>query len=164
MKKVIIFIAVIVVLFASIGIITSMQNKEKVEGNPFNKDDLHPETIKILDDPNYQNNILPEDLEQKLNDGEDVTVYFYASDCPHCKVTTPVVAPLAEDLGIDLVQYNVLEFQQGWNDYAIEATPTIVHFKGGKEVARISGSQPEEITGVKPEVTFESWFQEFVLK
>ena len=54
-----------------------------------------------------------------------------------CKEATPILTPLAEELGIDLVQYNLLEFEQGWDDYDIEGTPTIVQFKDGKEVARI---------------------------
>ncbi len=155
MKKVLLFVGIIVALFVAIAVITTMQNNQKTEGNPFEKDKLAPETIALLDDPNYENVILPAELEEKLNAGEDVTVYFYASNCIHCKNTTPVVAPLAKDLGIDLVQYNVLEFQQGWDKYGIQATPTIVHFKDGESVARIEGSQPEDV--------FESWFQEHVL-
>ena len=52
---------------------------------------------------------------------------------------------MAEELGIDLVQYNLLEFEQGWDDYNIESTPTIVQFKDGKEVARIVGLQEEDV-------------------
>ncbi|NMH69654.1 thioredoxin family protein [Bacillus sp. RO3] len=144
MKKVIIFLVAIVGLFAAIAIITSMQNSQKAEGNMFKKANLEPDTVALLDDPNYQNVILPEELEQKLKNNEDVTVYFYSSSCIHCKRTTPVLAPLAEDMEVDMVQYNVLEFKQGWNDYRIESTPTLVHFEDGKEVARIVGGQPEE--------------------
>ncbi|MEL3971843.1 thioredoxin family protein [Rossellomorea oryzaecorticis] len=144
MKKIIIFLAVVVGLFAAIAIVTNMQNSQKAEGNKFKKDKLHPATVELMDDPNYQNVILPEELDKKLENKEDVTVYFYSSTCPHCKETTPVLAPLAEEMGVDMVQYNVLEFEQGWTDYQIEATPTLVHFKNGEEVDRIVGSQPEE--------------------
>ncbi|KAF0822052.1 thioredoxin [Cytobacillus firmus] len=153
MKKVIIFLAIIVALFAAVGILTKMQNEEKVsEKNPYGKDSLHPETVKQLEDPNYQNLILPEELEKKLNNNEDVTVYFYSPTCPHCQKTTPVVAPLTEDIGIDLVQFNLLEFEDGWDNYGIKETPTIVQYKDGKEVNRITGSQEKEV--------FEQWFNE----
>nr|WP_315363167.1 thioredoxin family protein [Cytobacillus firmus] len=153
MKKVIIFLAIIVALFAAVGILTKMQNEEKVsEKNPYGKDSLHPETVKQLEDPNYQNLILPEELEKKLNNNEDVTVYFYSPTCPHCQKTTPVVAPLTEDMGIDLVQFNLLEFEDGWDNYGIKETPTIVQYKDGKEVNRITGSQEKEV--------FEQWFNE----
>ncbi|PAE25429.1 MULTISPECIES: thioredoxin family protein [Bacillaceae] len=153
MKKVIIFLAIIVALFAAVGMLTKMQNEEKVsEKNPYGKDSLHPETVKQLEDPNYQNLILPEELDKKLDEKEDVTVYFYSPTCPHCQKTTPVVAPLTEDMGIDLVQFNLLEFEDGWDNYGIKETPTIVQYKDGKEVNRITGSQEKEV--------FEQWFNE----
>ena len=114
------------------------------ENNPYEKDHLHAETIDLLDNENYQNIILPEDLEKKLANKEDATVYFFASDCIYCQQATPILAPMAEELGIDSVEYNLLEFQQGWKDYQIQSTPTIVQFKDGKEVARIVGLQEKE--------------------
>ncbi|MGM0846309.1 MAG: thioredoxin family protein [Bacillota bacterium] len=154
MKKVIIFLVVIIGIFAAIAVVTTMQQNEAAEGNPYNKTDLDPATIDQLDDPNYQNLILPEDLQTKLENEEDVTVYFYSPTCSHCKATTPIVAPMAEDMGIDLVQYNVLEFDQAWNQFNIEGTPTIIHFEDGQETARIVSSQAPE--------TFENWFNENV--
>lgn len=153
MKKIIIFLAVIIVLFAAVGFLTKMQNEEKVsEENPYGKDTLHPETVGQLDDPNYQNLILPDDLESKLDNKEDVTVYFYSPTCSHCQRTTPVVAPLAKDMDINLVQFNLLEFEDGWDNYQITETPTIVQYKDGKEVNRITGYQEEGV--------FKDWFNE----
>lgn len=154
MKKVIIFLVVIIGIFAAIAVVTTMQQNQAAEGNPYNKADLEPATIDQLDDPNYQNLILPDELQTKLEDEEDVTVYFYSPTCSHCQATTPVVAPMAEDMGIDLVQYNVLEFEQAWDQFNIEGTPTIIHFEDGQETARIVSSQPTE--------TFEAWFNENV--
>lgn len=144
MKKVLIFLGIIIVLFGSLAFLTNRQNSEKVsEDNPYGKTSLHPETIALLDDENYQNIILPNVLDQELKDQGDKTVYFFQSTCQYCKVATPILSPLAEELGVDLVQYNLLEFEQGWDDYAIEGTPTIVQFKDGKEVARISDLREE---------------------
>ena len=36
---------------------------------------------------------------------------------PTAKKQHPILTPMAEELGIDLVQYNLLEFEQGWDDY-----------------------------------------------
>ncbi|RFU62017.1 thioredoxin family protein [Peribacillus glennii] len=151
MKKIVIFLGIIIVLFAAIAIITNVQKEEQSQGNPYGKEDLKPSTVDQLDDPNYQNLILPDELDKKLAEKEDVTVYFYSPECPHCKKTTPVVAPLAEQMGIDLVQYNLLEFEQGWDEYKLESTPTIVHFKNGKERARIVGYNEES--------AFKNWFE-----
>src|SRR4051794_23016014 len=127
MKKVLIFLGIIIALFIALAVVTNMKNSEKVsENNPYGKDNLEQATIDLLGDENYQNIILPKELEKKLEDQEDVTVYFFASDCPYCKEATPILTPMVEELGIDLVQYNLLEFKQGWDDYIIESTPTIV--------------------------------------
>ncbi|HAQ06487.1 MAG TPA: thiol reductase thioredoxin, partial [Bacillus bacterium] len=72
--------------------------------------------------------------------------------CEFCVKTTPIVAPLAKDMEINLLQYNLKEFESGWNDYGIESTPTIVQYKDGKEVNRINGYQEKAV--------FETWFQE----
>ncbi|WP_044748927.1 thioredoxin family protein [Bacillus alveayuensis] len=151
MKKIVIFGAIILALFAAIAFMTSYQQREKAAGNPFKKDKLHPATIEQLDDPNYQNIILPDELEKKLENKETVTVYFYSSTCPHCKKTTPIVVPLAKELGIDLKMFNLLEFEEGWDKYNIEGTPTIVHYVDGKEVKRIDGYRDEAV--------FRDWFQ-----
>ncbi|WP_347552680.1 thioredoxin family protein [Pseudalkalibacillus hwajinpoensis] len=143
MKKAIIFLGIIVVLFGALAFITNLSNSEKAEGNPYGKDSLDPATVDQLDDPLYQNQILPDELDQALSDGEDAFVYFYRPTCIHCKNTSPILVPLAEDMGIDLKKFNLLEFENGWGDYGIESTPTLVRFKDGKEVDRIVGTQSE---------------------
>ncbi|PFG02748.1 thioredoxin family protein [Bacillus sp. es.036] len=152
MKKAIIFLGIIIVLFGALAFVTNLSNSEKAEGNPYGKDSLDPATIDQLDDPLYQNQILPDELEKKLSNEDDAFVYFYSPTCIHCKNTSPILVPLAEDMDIDLKKYNVLEFEQGWNDYQIESTPTLVRFKDGKEVDRIVGTQTEE--------TFKQWIEQ----
>lgn len=155
MKKIIIFLAVIIILFGGVALLTKMQNDQKVSGdNPYGTTDLEQETIDQLDDPNYSNIVLPEDLDNQLNESGEATVYFFSPTCPHCQRTTPIVAPLSDDMGVDLLQYNLLEFDQGWNDFGISETPTIVHYEDGKEVARITGYQEEAV--------FQDWFEENV--
>ncbi|MGE8079705.1 thioredoxin family protein [Peribacillus loiseleuriae] len=153
MKKIIIFLVIILALFATLGIVTTMQKDEKLKAadNPYGTDKLAQATIDQLDDPNYQNIILPAQLDKKLKAKENVAVYYFSPLCEHCKRTTPVVAPLAEEMGIDLVQYNLLEFEQGWNDYNLKETPTIVFYKNGVEQDRIIGENEE--------ATFKHWFE-----
>lgn len=78
MKKMAIFLVIIVALFVLLGVFTNMKKEEKSKGNPYGKDKLKPATVDQLDDPNYQNLILPVELEQDLQDSKDVTVYFYS--------------------------------------------------------------------------------------
>ncbi|WP_043932195.1 thioredoxin family protein [Bacillus sp. EB01] len=142
MKKVLIFLGIIIILFAGTAYLTSLSNKEKVdEKNPYGKDNLHPETVAQLKDPNYQNIIKLDGLQEKLDNGEDATVYFYSPTCPHCKVATPILMPLADDMDINIDQLNVLEYESAWDEFAIEGTPTLIRFEDGKEVARVTGGQ-----------------------
>ncbi|GAA0327926.1 hypothetical protein GCM10008967_18000 [Bacillus carboniphilus] len=152
MKKVVIFLAVIVLLFGGMIVLNNMQNAAKMKNNPYGTDELKQSTIDQFDDPLYTTNIiLPEELEEKLANGEDVTVYFFSPECGYCKEATPIVSPLAEDLGVEMVKYNVLEFEQAWPKYGLEATPTIIKFKDGQEYQRITGLFDKEI--------YEKWFE-----
>ncbi|WP_078549335.1 thioredoxin family protein [Litchfieldia alkalitelluris] len=152
MKKLIIFVSIIVVLFGGLAFVTTYSNSQKAKGNPYGKPTLNPATLSQLDDPLYQNQILPEELQERLDAGETLSVYFYSPTCPACQETSPILVPLTDELGIDLKKFNLLEFEDGWNDYNIEATPTVIHFVDGKEVKRIVGYQEE--------ATFREWFSD----
>lgn len=154
MKKIIIFLAAVVSIFIVIVLVTNMQKNQKLENNPYQTKDLKPETIDQLDDPLYQNIILPDTLNAKIDNKEDVTVYFFSPVCSYCNKTTPIVSPLAEEMDIDLVQFNVWEFEEAWDEYNLEATPVIIHYENGKEKDRITGYWEKE--------EFESFFKEKV--
>jgi thioredoxin 1 len=144
MKKILLFGGIAVALFVTLIVVVQLQNQQQADGNPFGKSTLAQETIDQLDDPNYQNVILPEELDERLADNEDALIYFYSGRCDYCNQATPVLVPMAEDAGADLELYNVLEFEEGWNDYEIEGTPTVILFEDGEEVDRITGLGPEE--------------------
>ena len=58
--------------------------------------------------------------------------------------------PLADDAGITMHQYNLREYQEGWREYNIEFTPTLVYFENGAEKERMVG-------GLKPEGSSEGY-------
>lgn len=153
MKKIVVIVSIIVAIFIALAVITNIQQKQQSEGNPFGKAKIYPATQELLDDPLYQNIILPEELEEKLDNGESATIYFYKSDCPACMKTSPVVVPMAEEMEIDLEMYNLLEFEQGWDDYNIHSTPTLIHFEDGKEVSRLENYHQDE-------TVFSDWLKE----
>ncbi|WP_041580897.1 thioredoxin family protein [Bacillus sp. 1NLA3E] len=157
MKKVIIFLIGVIVIFAGASFYTNMKNKEKSADNTSTKEQLSAITgDQTNETSNNPNLILPEDLQKKIANKENATVYFYSPECTHCQKTAPIVVPLAKEMGIQLLQYNVLEYEQGWDDYNIEGTPTIVQFKNGKETARIVGYNEKE--------AFKAWFNENTIK
>ncbi|WP_227395856.1 thioredoxin family protein [Jeotgalibacillus aurantiacus] len=144
MKKILIFGGIIVLIFAAIVIITNMQNASKLENNPYGTDDLDQATIDILDDENYQNQILPDELDEQISSGEPTTVYFFSPTCQFCIETTPMLAPLAEEMDVDMVQLNLLEFSEEGAKYGIQSTPTLIHFEDGQPVDGIVGAASEE--------------------
>ncbi|KKO53006.1 thioredoxin family protein [Paenibacillus sp. DMB20] len=124
--------------------------------------DMNPATKAILDDPNYQQIILPDDLNKKVADKESFFVYFFASDCPSCKATTPQLMPLAKDSGVYLHQYNLREYQDGFRQYNIEFTPTLVFFENGVEKERIVGGiSPEGTPDGNTAETFTQFFDKY---
>lgn len=160
-------IAIVVILgFVAVYFINQSQNEAKIEdsqstsssnqstGDKATKDvdsgvygsytPQYQATIDQLDDKNYQNIILPDDLKKKIDGGEGTFVYFFSPTCSHCQKTTPELMPLADKADIHIDQYNVLEFSEGWDDYTIEATPTLAYYKDGQEVGRIIGEQTAE--------------------
>lgn len=156
MKKVAIIGGVIILVFVLIFVLNSQKNKNALENNPYDTDNLKQSTIDLLDDPNYQNIILPKDLDNKIKKGETFTVYFFSPECSHCKEMTPRLTPLAEENNVEILKYNVLEYEQGWDDFQIEGTPTLIHFENGKEVARMHNAQPNE--------NIQAFFDQVVLK
>ncbi|MFD1029892.1 thioredoxin family protein [Metaplanococcus flavidus] len=156
MKKMLIIGGVVLAIFALIIVLTQMSNSEKLADNPYDKEDLDQATIDQLDDENYQNIVLPGELEEQIASGEPTTVYFFSPTCIHCQNTTPILMPVAEDMDVDVLQYNLLEYNQGGQQYMIESTPTLVHYEDGEEVARWVGAQPKE--------NIEEFFREVVQK
>lgn len=156
-KKMLIIVGIIAVLFIALIFVVQYKNNQALEGddNPYGTKDLHQATIDQLKDPNYGNQILPEELSEKLEKGEDVTVYFYSPTCVYCQQTTPILVPLAEENNVDVKKFNLLEFGEEGTPYGIESTPTLVHFENGEEVARIVGQRTEE--------EFQAFFDKYVL-
>jgi thiol-disulfide isomerase/thioredoxin len=139
-KKLSIFFGILAVLIVGLVVLKNMQ-PDTVYGKPADK--LYPATRALLDDPNYSNILLPDVLNKKIVDKESFFVYYFASDCPHCKKTTPQLKPLADELGINLHQFNLREFEDYFGKMNIDATPTLVYYKDGVESDRMQGGLKE---------------------
>ncbi|KAB2440493.1 thioredoxin family protein [Bacillus luti] len=136
MKKMLIFGGIIIVLFAAIFAVTQMEKKNASTGE---KD-------------YYSNKISLEDLNKNIEDKKEQVIYFYQTSCSHCQKVSPIVVPLAKDLNVDMKVIDIENLNAPWDTYDIKGTPTIIHFKDGKEVSRISGEQSKE--------KFKEWFEQ----
>jgi thioredoxin 1 len=144
MKKVVIFGGLIILLFVALFVISEMGNKQDIADNPYGKSRLHHATVNQLDDPNYQNQILPDELKARLDNGENIVVYFYSPECEYCREATPLIVDTSSQLDVEVHLFNLLEFQEGWKDYDIQATPTLVYFKEGVQEYGIVGLAEQE--------------------
>ncbi|MED0965528.1 thioredoxin family protein [Bacillus paramycoides] len=148
MKKMLIFGGIIIVLFAAIYGVTQMEEKNaSTSSQKLNNNS----TGQTNGTDYYANKISLPDLQKNLEEKKEQTVYFYQTTCVHCQKISPIVVPLAKDLNIDMKVMDIEKLDAPWNDYKIQGTPTIIHFKDGKEVSRVSGEQSKE--------AFTKWFE-----
>lgn len=145
MKKLLAIGGIIVIVFALIVILSNKADNDKLKNNPYDTDKLEKSTIALIGNENYENIILPEELFKKTDAGESVTAYFFSPECQYCMEMTPILMPIAKEMGVHVYQYNMLEYlDQAKAKYGIDSWPTLIHFRDGKEVGRMVGLQPEE--------------------
>ena len=82
-----------------------------------------------------------EDLCRELNKNGKVLALFYASWCPFCIGFVPVFNKKVVNLKVGTVIHVLLDDYNNslWDDYSIEAVPTIIFFDKGKVSRRLDG-------------------------
>ncbi|NDV77357.1 thioredoxin [Dysgonomonas sp. 511] len=75
-----------------------------------------------------------------------VLVDFWAAWCRPCRMLAPVLEEVAKDYSgtVRIGKLNVENYKKFASDMGIEALPTIIVYKNGKEVQRIKGLVKKE--------------------
>ena len=90
-----------------------------------------------LNNENFENEVLKSD--------KPVVVDFWASWCGPCRMMGPIFEELSNDISdIKFAKLSTEEYGDKASEYNIMSIPTLVVFKEGKEVGRISGVMPKE--------------------
>jgi len=81
------------------------------------------------------------------NTSETVVVDFYADWCGPCQMLTPVLESLSSEYEgkIKIVKVDIDASQDLAMQFGVSSIPTMIYFKGGKEVSRSTGFQSADM-------------------
>lgn len=83
--------------------------------------------------------------QQAINGETPVVVDFWAPWCPPCRAVAPVLEELAGEYAgrLTVAKVNIDDDPVWAGRLGVMAIPTMIFFKGGKEVNRIQGALPK---------------------
>lgn len=96
--------------------------------------------VKHLDDENFNDTISKEDV---------VLVDFYADWCGPCRMMTPIINELAEEMDgqVTVGKLDIDSSQKTTQQFGVASIPTLILFVNGEEVDRVVGIK--DLEGLK---------------
>ncbi|HSH01227.1 MAG TPA: thioredoxin [Anaerolineae bacterium] len=84
--------------------------------------------------------------EEVLNSDQPVLIDFWATWCGPCRTIAPSVKQIAHDYDgqLKVVKMDVDHSPQTPGQYGVIGIPTLMVFKGGDVVARMTGARPKD--------------------
>ncbi|MDD3341160.1 MAG: thioredoxin [Bacilli bacterium] len=76
--------------------------------------------------------------------GDFVLVKFFATWCGPCKMLTPIVEEVVEEMNVNLVEVDIDNSVEIASRYAVMSVPTMMIFKKGELVSSNIGFIPKE--------------------
>lgn len=94
------------------------------------------EKVKVLTDTNFNT---------EIKNGITL-VDFWADWCMPCKMMTPILNDVAEEIPENTAvgKLNIEQYQNVAAEYNVRSIPTMILFKNGKEINRYVGVKPKE--------------------
>jgi len=85
--------------------------------------------------------------QEVVSSATPVLVDFHATWCGPCQVLAPVVDQIAQELSgkLKVVKVDIDEAQDAAANNGVTAVPTLLVFKGGKEIYRRQGAAPKRV-------------------
>jgi thioredoxin 1 len=81
-----------------------------------------------------------------LDSETPVLVDFWAEWCVPCHMVSPVVEEIGQERGdqLKIAKLNIDDNPQATRTYGVMSIPSLILFKGGREVARVIGAKPKD--------------------
>jgi thioredoxin 1 len=81
-----------------------------------------------------------------LDSETPVLVDFWAEWCVPCHMVSPVVEEIGAEKGehLKVAKLNIDENPDATRTYGVMSIPSLILFKSGKEVARVTGARPKD--------------------
>jgi thiol-disulfide isomerase/thioredoxin len=100
-----------------------------------------------------------QDLNSQIKTNEKVLALFYASWCPYCKSFVPVFDKKVVNLNVGCIIHVLLDDYDNplWDNYSVEAVPTVIFFDKGKAIKRLNGKFGVGLS----EKQLKAWLEEF---
>ena len=94
--------------------------------------------IGSVNDTDFRSSVLESDT--------PVLVDFWAEWCVPCHMVSPVVEEIAREMGetLKVAKLNIDDNPDATRTYGVMSIPSLILFKGGKEVARVVGAKPKD--------------------
>lgn len=86
------------------------------------------------------------DFEQEItNSAEPVLIDFWAEWCGPCKMLSPVIDQLSEEMKneVKIVKMNIDENPETPSSLGVRSIPTLMLFKDGKQISSKVGAHPK---------------------
>ena len=85
------------------------------------------------------------EFEDIISNDNITLIDFYADWCGPCKALSPIIDEVAQEAtGVTVGKVNVDDERDLAMKYRVRSIPTMIIFKGGKEIERLVGVLPKE--------------------
>lgn len=104
--------------------------------------------LKHFNEENFDSEILGSNNKETSSENRFAFVDFFATWCGPCQMLSPVIEELANDEEldgkVDIGKVDIDESRNLAERFGIMSVPTMILFKNGAEIKRISGFKPKD--------------------